>query len=249
MADMVLTPVAANSYYSTNGGISSATDTIGGLSAFSGSNFAQTNVHSPYVGVYAQDNWKLTADLTVDLGLRWDYFGPYASDGGQEGNLVMGGNGIIQDGNGLGAYYLIGRDACNTNLGTPFTNLMAAEGIPVVCSPNNAVTKAQRDNFAPRLGIDYRIRPSLVARGGAGIAYGALDSIGYGGTLGTNYPFQFTYASPSTNTSQVPLQLPGSTTTATMENAFNAVSLSQPDADQPSRHRADRQELQLPDTV
>lgn len=234
MADMVLTPVAANSYYSTNGGISSATNTIGGLSAFSGSNFAQTNVHSPYIGIYAQDNWKFTPDLTVNLGLRWDYFGAYASDGGQEGNLVMGGNGIIQDGNGLGAYYLIGHDACKSNLGTPFTTLMASEGIPVVCSPSNAVTKAQRDNFAPRLGIDYRIRTSLVARAGAGIAYGALDSIGYGGTLGTNYPFQFTYASPSTNTSQVPLQLPGGTTTATMENAFNVVSLSNPTQTNPA---------------
>ena len=41
---------------------------------------------------------------------------------------MMGGNGVIQDGNGLGAYYLIGHDACNTNLGTPFTNLMASAG-------------------------------------------------------------------------------------------------------------------------
>ena len=234
MADMVLTPVAANSYYSTNGGISSATDTVGGLSAFSGSNFAQSNYHAPYIGIYAQDNLKFTSSLTVNLGLRWDYFGAYASDNGQEANLVMGGNGIIQDGNGTGAYYLIGHDACKTDLGTNFTTLLASEGIPVVCSPSNAVTKAQKTNFAPRLGIAYRIRPSLVARAGAGIQYGALDSVGYGGTLGTNYPFQFTYNSPSTNTSQIPLQLPGTTTTATMENAFSAVSLSNPTQTNPA---------------
>jgi hypothetical protein len=123
---------------------------------------------------------------------------------------------------------MIGHDACNTNLGSNFTSMMAALNIPIVCSPTNAVTKAQRDNFAPRLGIAYRITPSIVVRAGAGIAYGALDSIGYGGTLGTNYPFQFNYNSPSTETSQVPLQLPGSTTTATMENSFGAVSLTNP---------------------
>ena len=234
MADMVLTPIAANSYYATNGGTSSATNTVGGLSAFSGSNYALSSYNAPYIGVYAQDNWKLTPELTVNLGLRWDYFGAYASDNGQEANLVMGGNGIIQDGNGPGAYYLIGHDACHTNLGTNFTTLMASEGIPVVCSSNNAVTKAQKTNFAPRLGVAYRVRPNFVARAGAGIQYGALDSVGYGGTLGTNYPFQFTYSSPSTNTSQIPLQLPGTTTTATMENAFSAVSLSNPTQTNPA---------------
>ena len=228
MADMVVTPVIANSYYSTNGGISSSTLTQGGLTAFSGSNYSQTNVHAPYIGIYVQDNWKLTPQLTANVGLRWDYFGAYASDGGQEGNLVMGGNGVIQDGNSTGAYYLIGHDACNTNLGTNFKNLLTSSGIGIVCSPNNAVTKAQKTNFSPRLGIAYRIHPTLVARAGADIQYGALDSIGYGGTLGTNYPFQFTYNSPSSNTSQIPLQLPGTTTTATMENAFGAVSLTDP---------------------
>jgi hypothetical protein len=234
MADMLLTPIAASTYYAANGGTSSSANSVGGLSAFSGSNYAQSTYHAPYVGVYVQDNWKLTPELTGNLGLRWDYFGAYASDKGQAANLVMGGNGVIQDGNGLGAYYLIGHDACKTNLGTPFNTLMASEGIPVVCSPDNAVTRAQRDNFAPRLGVAYRIRPNLVLRSGAGIAFGALDSVGYGGTLGTNYPFQFTYSSPSTNTSQVPLQLPGTTTTATMENAFSAVSLSNPTQTNPA---------------
>lgn len=228
MADMVLTPAVANSYYATNGGTSTPTFTLGGLTAFSGSNFSQTNYHAPYIGLYVGDNWKITPTLTANLALRWDYFGAYASDNGQEANLVMGGDPILQDGNGLGAYYLIGHNACNTSLGTQFKALLAAANIPIVCSPNNAVTTTQRGNLAPRLGLAYRIRPNLVTRAGAGIAYGSLDSVGYGGTLGTNYPFQFTYASPSTNTSQIPLQLPGSTTTATMENAFNAVSLSDP---------------------
>lgn len=228
MADMLLTPVTANSYYQGNGGLSSSTFTMGGLSAFSGSNYSQSSYHAPYIGVYVQDNWKITPTLTANLGLRWDYFGAYASDNGQEANLIMGGNGVIQDANGLGAYYLIGHDACSTNLGTNFKTLMAAAGIPIVCSSSNAVTKAQKTNFAPRLGVAYRIRPNFVARAGAGIQYGALDSVGYGGTLGTNYPFQFTYNSPSTNTAQSPLQLPGTTTTATMENAFAAVSLTDP---------------------
>jgi hypothetical protein len=228
MADMLVTPIAADAYYAANGGMSTAADTMGGLSAFEGSNYAQSNYHAPYVGIYAQDNWKLTPSLTFNVGVRWDFFGQYAADNGQEANLVMGGNGILSDANGPGAYYLIGHNACHTSLGTSFVGLMAYENIPIVCSPSNAVTRPQYDNFAPRLGIAWRITPDVVARAGAGIAYGALDSVGYGGTLGTNYPFQFNYTSPSTETSQVPLQLPGTTTTATMENSFAAVSLSNP---------------------
>jgi Carboxypeptidase regulatory-like domain len=44
-------------------------------------------------------------------------------------------------------------------------------------------------NFAPRVGFAYRVNPRTVVRGGYGLAYGALANIGYGGTLGTNYPF------------------------------------------------------------
>lgn len=228
MSDMLLTPVGPNSYYAANSGGFTTTSPLGGLSAVSGSNYAQTNYHAPYMAVYAQDNWKITPALTANVGLRWDYFGAYASDSGQEANFVMGGDNVIQDGNGTGAYYLLGHDACNTNLGTQFRTLLANAGIPILCSSSNAVTKAQKTNFSPRLGLAYRIRQNLVVRGGGDIQYGALDSVGYGGTLGTNYPFQFTYNSPSSNTSQIPLQIPGSTTTATMENAFSIISLTDP---------------------
>lgn len=228
MADMLLTPIPADGYYAANGGVSTATNEMGGLTSFEGSNYAQSNYHAPYIGIYGQDNWKLTPSLTVNIGLRWDFFGAYAANGGQEANLVMGGNSYISDANGPGAYYLIGHDGCSTPLGSNFISLMNAENIPIICGATNAVTRAQRDNFAPRLGIAYRIRPRLVVRAGAGIAYGALDSVGYGGTLGTNYPFQFNYLSPSTNTSQVPLFIPGTTTTATMENTFGSISLTNP---------------------
>jgi hypothetical protein len=50
--------------------------------------------------------------------------------------------------------------------------------------------------------------------------------IGYGNTLGTNYPFQYTINSPST-TSLAPIVLPNGQT-ASIENTFGAINLQDP---------------------
>ena len=75
MADMVLTPVAANSYYASNGGISSSTLRWAASRPSRGPTTRRPTTTRRYIGVYIQDNWKLTPELTVNLGLRWDYFG------------------------------------------------------------------------------------------------------------------------------------------------------------------------------
>jgi hypothetical protein len=76
--------------------------------------------------------------------------------------------------------------------------LQASSNITLDCVSNLVLGEAQKTNFAPRIGFAYRIRQTLVIRGGYGIAYGALGNLGYGGTLGTNYPFVYvsTFNSP-----------------------------------------------------
>jgi hypothetical protein len=86
--------------------------------------------------------------------------------------------------------------------------------------------EAQKTNFAPRLGFAYRLKNNLVVRGGYGIAYGALGILGYGGTLGTNYPFVYTSTFNSPD-SQHPLLL-STGGPATMETAFTTINLSDP---------------------
>ena len=63
-------------------------------------------------------------------------------------------------------------------------------------------------------------------RGGFGTAYGALGNLGYGGTLGTNYPFVYTQTFPSPD-SQHPLLLPNGQP-ATMEQAFTQYNFQNP---------------------
>lgn len=211
IGDLLLTPIA-----STVGGPSF----VGGMSSFSGSNIAFTDDHRWYIGAYAQDDWKVTPALTFNLGLRWDYFTPYAEIHGRQANFIpVGGN------EAPGTYY-ISKTGCQVTRSTSFDALLASNNINLDCIPGLALGTAQKTNFAPRIGFAYRVRPAMVVRGGYGIAYGALGNLGYGGTLGTNYPFVYTSSFPSPN-SVTPLVL-NNGQTATMENAFTTINLEDP---------------------
>jgi hypothetical protein len=224
MTDFLLTPTVANSTYAAAGGLSTATSTIGGANGFNGNNWAKSTYNAPYLAFYAVDSWKITPALTATLGMRYDYFGPYSSKGGQEANFWMGGDGNVASGT---AYY-VAHDGCATTTSSYFRGLLAYDNIPIVCEGNNAANKTPKANWAPRLGLAYRIRPNLVARAGAGITYGAFNSIGYGGTLGTNYPFRFN-VQQGPNTPYTPQLIgPNNNTTATMENTFGIIDMTSP---------------------
>lgn len=193
---------------------------VGGMSSFSGSNIAATDDHRWYWGAYFQDDWKATPRLTLNLGLRWDYFTPYAEINGRQANFIAAG------GNGNSGTYYMPKRGCAVARSAAFDNLLASSNIALDCVSNLTLGKAQPTNFAPRVGFAYRITPTLVARGGFGIAYGALGNLGYGGTLGTNYPFVYVASFPSPD-SQHPLLLSNGQP-ATMEQAFTTVNLSDP---------------------
>jgi len=104
---------------------------------------------------FAQDTWKLTRKLTLDLGLRWDYQGPL----GELWNRVStfspttpnpNANGML----GAVIYGGEGKGRCNCSL---------------VPSYNYA--------YAPRLGAAYQWNQKTVIRAGWGLVYGPLSPI------------------------------------------------------------------------
>jgi len=211
IGDLLLTPIP-----STVGGV----DYVGGMSSFSGSNIAATDDHRWYIGAYFQDDWKATPNLTLNLGLRWDYFTPYAEVHGRQANFIAAG------GNGNTGTYYMPNSGCQVPRSTGFNTLLTSSNINLDCVSGLSLGNAQKANFAPRLGFAYRVRPTLVVRGAYGITYGALGNLGYGGTLGTNYPFVYVASFPSPD-SQHPLLLSNGHP-ATMEEAFTTVNFQDP---------------------
>jgi hypothetical protein len=212
IADALLLPTAST----VAGGLSN----LGGVSTALGSNYAATDYVRHYFGAYAQDDWKVTPTLTLNLGLRWDYFRPYSEAGGRQANLIQA------NGDGPTGTYYISNKGCSVPRSASFDALLARSNIQLACVPGLSLGTAQNFNFAPRLGFAYQVKPKVVVRGGYGIAYGALANLGYGGTLGGNYPFIYNIDLVGTS-SQSPIALSNGAT-ATMENTFSTINLQDP---------------------
>jgi Carboxypeptidase regulatory-like domain len=138
-----------------------------------------------YRAGYVQDDWKLTQRLTLNLGLRYDYFQPYKENGGQQANFVV--NGPLGLGTGSAIYQFPQRSQ-NVALGTIFPALLAKDNVAIQFIDNERLAEGQKSNFAPRVGFAFQTAKNTVVRSGFGIFYGGLMSEG-NTNLGANFPY------------------------------------------------------------
>jgi hypothetical protein len=109
------------------------------------------------LGVFATDTFKVSRRLTLDYGLRWDYFRHARYEDGLQYNW----------------------DPATGNVIVPQE---ARSKVSPLYSPNIAIVTGNvyptpsRKNFRPRLGVAYRLREDLVIRGGYGIYSEALGN-------------------------------------------------------------------------
>jgi hypothetical protein len=142
-----------------------------------------------YRAAYVEDDWRVNDKLTLNLGVRYDYYQPYKDVGGYQASYYV--TGPVGPGTGS-AVYQIPDEQKNFPLSSTFTSLLAKDNISLQYVSNPALVDAQHANFAPRFGASYAADPKTVVRTGFGIFYGGLESTGYYPNLGENYPFQFT---------------------------------------------------------
>ncbi len=108
------------------------------------------------ISPYFQDNWKVTSKLTLDLGLRYDFFPSVTEVHNAEGffsptlaNPVTGINGALQ---------FTGHSAGTCNCATPVENY--------------------HKNFGPRLGLAYQLGSKTVIRSSYGVMFTHGNAVG-----------------------------------------------------------------------
>lgn len=212
IAQFLLPPVAA-----PGAAVPGASDAQGGSDQVYASNINKTYDERMYLAAYFQDDWKLNPKLTLNVGLRWDYFGPINETNGGQANFVPGGTG-----NGSPTFIIpaSGKDdrslstatasngLCVPSQGSPgssacpagttpqgFTDLLTQDGITLDSTDRygKGLLKPQYSNWAPRFGLAYQVNPKTVVRGGFGLFYNAFENQGYGPNIGENYPFVYNF--------------------------------------------------------
>ena len=128
---------------------------------------------NPYYGAFIQDDWKLSTSLTLNIGLRWDFFqAPYFPNPEKQSvvrYLTNDKNGVPLDKEGF-VFPKDGRDS-------------------------GAIDNFR--NFAPRLGLAYRLTSQTVIRAGAGIYFAETDGIDWESTrFQTGPPRALEFSSP-----------------------------------------------------
>jgi hypothetical protein len=132
-------------------------------------NYFVVHLRQSLDSVYAQDDWKISPKLTVNLGLRWEYGSPYSEWKNNISNF----------------------DPVNQVVDTITPGATAGNGImPVTPGGVYGKTLVNPDlhDFSPRVGFAYQLTGNTVVRGGFGTGYVHYTRAGSGDILGINAP-------------------------------------------------------------
>jgi outer membrane receptor protein involved in Fe transport len=147
-----------------------------------------------YNSGYFQDDWKILPRLTLNLGIRYDWYQPTQERHDNQANWYP--TAINGPGSGTGNYVLVDSKR-NVPLAPTFLNLIAQNNINLLYTGNRSLINSQNTDFSPRVGFAYSPTDRFVVRGGFGIFFGGLESIGGAPNPGFNYPFSFSSSFPA----------------------------------------------------
>ena len=179
-------------------------------------NLHNIDYHHQVYAFYAQDDWKVTPNLTLNLGLRYELFTT-----------------IKERNNELGTFDLsTGALIVPKGVTAQLTPQLAAI-VPVQATATPGLISPDINNFAPRIGLAYKVNEKLVVRAGYGIFYGGDEAGPYSNpSMGFNPPFFISKnfnqpcGTPSANPATVDCSLPG---IPTLSSGFPANSLTDPE--------------------
>jgi trimeric autotransporter adhesin len=137
---------------------------------------------------YAQDDWRVLPNLTLNYGLRYEYFSPYVE---KDNRLV------------------------NLDHNSDFTVVVPVCPVPIAgaCGPGTvrSLINPDRDMFSPRFGFAYRPKMKMfkdtVVRGGYGINFNTGQYATIARNLSAQVPFALTQTNVVAQTGCTPMTL------------------------------------------
>jgi trimeric autotransporter adhesin len=150
--------------------------------------------HGNYWDLYLQDEWKMRGNLTLNLGVRYEYVSPLTEENNLIANLDLS-PGVLYPALGAPAVSVVvpGQPG-------PFSG-----GLPA------SLVRPDRKGFAPRLGFAWKPFSKTVVRGGYGINY----NTGAYQTIAQQLAFQPPFSTAATN-------VESPTEALTLQNGFPA---------------------------
>ncbi|MGO9124518.1 MAG: TonB-dependent receptor domain-containing protein [Terriglobales bacterium] len=133
---------------------------------------------------FAQDEWKLRGNLTLNLGVRYEYVSPYTEINNRIVNLDLS-PGVL-----------------SLPAGTPTVAVVlpGQAGFPAT------LVRPDRNNFAPRVGLAWKPFSKTVVRAGYGINYNTGAYQGIVQQLAFQPPYSFTETNVQSSTGPLTLQ-------------------------------------------
>lgn len=143
---------------------------FGNTSAYSLANYFVAHLTQNMHNVYAQDDWKALPNLTLNLGLRWEYGSPYGELYNNVSNF----------------------DPATQTVLTTTPGAVAVAGAITPFSGGGTYGKSlvnpDYTDFGPRAGFAYSANAKTAIRGGFGISYAHYTRAGSGDILAINAP-------------------------------------------------------------
>jgi hypothetical protein len=204
----------------TSGGEAFATFLLGIPDSGTITNTHNVDYHRQIYAMYAQDDFRMTPRLTFNLGLRYELFTTIKAARGEQATFDFASDSILLP---------AGQNA-------QLTPTLAAN-IPVVRTGSPGLISPDLNNFAPRVGLAYKITDKLVLRTGYGIFYGGQENGPYSNpSPGFNPPFFVTQSfsqpcflpSANPNSGQVDCSISAPLPLNVLSQGFPANSLTDP---------------------
>ncbi len=157
---------------------------FGASKAYSLATYYITHVYQQMDSAYAQDDWKVTNNLTLNVGLRWEYGSPWWERNNYVSNFDIGTGGMLTLTPGF----------TPTTAGGPTNNGMCGTVACIAPTSGSGVygktlVNPDLSDWSPRIGFAIAATPTIAVRGGYGSAYVHYWRAGSGNNIEINAPF------------------------------------------------------------